>query len=74
MPKIRRSYVSNIFQTFYNHRYRRDLPGASEYDENITHEYNENESKGNVNLVSLISASMIIISYLAIPMLQDDTP
>ena len=37
---------------FYDYRRRRDLSGTSEYDENVTHEYNENESKGNINVIS----------------------
>ena len=39
---------------FYDYRRRRDLSGTSEYDENVTHEYNENESKGNINFISYI--------------------
>ena len=41
------------FQTlFCDYRRRRELSGTSEYDENVTHEYNENESKGNINVIS----------------------
>ena len=39
---------------FYDYRRRRDLSGTSEYDENVTHEYNENESKGKINFISYI--------------------
>ena len=37
---------------FYDNRRRREISGTSEYDENVTHEYNESDSKGNINLMN----------------------